>query len=86
MSYPYEGEDFCITHGREHMRSQMGNPIPFCELCETDRQNTEREADISTLWQELIDKDDRTSPAEYPEMALITREELADFISRAKSP
>lgn len=28
------------------------------------------------LWQELVEKDDRTSPAEYPDMALITREEL----------
>lgn len=30
----YYGEDFCITHGRDHMRSYMGNPIPFCQACE----------------------------------------------------
>ncbi len=30
------------------------------------------------LWQTLLDKDDRTSPAEYPEMALITFEEFCD--------
>lgn len=39
-SYPYQGEDFCIVHGREHMRSQMGNPIPFCEACESERSQT----------------------------------------------
>lgn len=33
QTMPYSGEDFCITHGREHMRSQMGNPIPFCQAC-----------------------------------------------------
>jgi len=28
------------------------------------------------LWQDLLDKDDRNSPAEYPDMILITREEF----------
>jgi hypothetical protein len=37
------------------------------------------------LWQELLDKNDRTSPDEYPDMALITREELADFIARSSA-
>ena len=36
-SIPYYGEDFCLIHGSEHMRSQMGNPIPFCEACELRR-------------------------------------------------
>jgi hypothetical protein len=34
-------------------------------------------------WQELVERDDRTSPAEYPEMALITQDELAEFIAEA---
>lgn len=38
---------------------------------------------LGIFWQELLDRDDRTSPEDYPEMALITREELADFINRA---
>lgn len=38
--------------------------------------------DISSVWQELVEKDDRTSPEEYPDMALITRDELADFLAR----
>lgn len=35
---------------------------------------------IADAWQDLVDKDDRTSPEEYPDMALITREELADYM------
>lgn len=31
-------------------------------------------------WQDLVDKDDRTSPEEYPDMALITFEELRDYM------
>jgi len=34
-------------------------------------------------WQELVEYDDRTSPEEYPDMALITFEELRDFMARA---
>jgi hypothetical protein len=32
-------------------------------------------------WQELLDKDDRTSPDEYPDMCLITFDELEDFMA-----
>ncbi len=34
-------------------------------------------------WQELIEYDDRNSPEEYPEMALITSDELTSFMQRA---
>lgn len=34
-------------------------------------------------WEELCSADDRTSPEEYPDMCLITREELAEFMRRA---
>ena len=30
-------DDFCIVHGYEHMKSQFGNPIPYCEACENER-------------------------------------------------
>jgi hypothetical protein len=40
----------------------------------------------AVAWQELLDKGDRTSPEDYPDMALITREELAEFIDRATTP
>lgn len=36
---PYRGtEDFCLIHGYEHMRSRMGDPIPYCEACERERE------------------------------------------------
>lgn len=37
-------------------------------------------------WTDLVDKDDRTSPEEYPDMALITAEELREFMERAAQP
>lgn len=40
-SFAYYGDDFCIIHGREHMRSAMGNPIPWCEACEEERAANE---------------------------------------------
>lgn len=36
---------------------------------------------VAECWQDLVEKTDRTSPGEYPEMALITREELADYMN-----
>jgi hypothetical protein len=36
---------------------------------------TSREA-VERLWLDLLEKDDRTSPPEYPDMALITKDEL----------
>jgi hypothetical protein len=38
---------------------------------------------LDEAWRELVEKDDRTSPAEYPDMALITRDELAGFMALA---
>jgi hypothetical protein len=37
----------------------------------------------AVIWQDLLDKDDRTSPDEYPDMALITFDELNDAILAA---
>jgi hypothetical protein len=41
---------------------------------------------IDDCWEGLCERDDRTSPAEYPDMCLITHAELAEFMSRAASP
>ncbi|RVO30330.1 hypothetical protein [Sinorhizobium meliloti] len=35
---------------------------------------------LEQSWQALLDKDDRTSPEEYPDMCLITRAELSEFL------
>lgn len=55
-------------------------------LTKFDIRHKRTQRDIDQAWQELINKDDRTSPEEYPEMALITRGELADFLVRPASP
>jgi hypothetical protein len=34
-------------------------------------------------WDDLINKGDRTSPPEYPDMTLITSEELAGYMAMA---
>lgn len=36
---------------------------------------------VERAWQDLLDKDDRTSPEDYPEMCLITKDELADILA-----
>lgn len=38
--------------------------------------------DVDREWQRLCEKDDRTSPAEYPDHCLISRDELADAMRR----
>lgn len=38
---------------------------------------------VREAWQDLMDVDDRNSPAEYPDMCLITSKELAEFMGRA---
>lgn len=50
-----------------------------------DPQSREPSLTVADAWQDLVDKDDRTSPEEYPDMALITREELADYMQSAQS-
>ncbi len=52
----------------EHLELDPANP----------RSLTSR---ISEAWQDLLDKDDRTSPDDYPEMCLITRDELANYMA-----
>ncbi|KTQ96808.1 hypothetical protein NS226_06760 [Aureimonas ureilytica] len=41
-----------------------------------------REA-LDVCWDDLVNKDDRTSPEDYPDHALITREELGRYLARA---
>lgn len=38
---------------------------------------------VDFIWQGLLDKDDRTSPEEYPDMALISKGELSGHIAEA---
>jgi hypothetical protein len=45
----------------------------------------DREALAREMWEELVEKDDRTSPKEYPDMALISFEELCNYIVAARA-
>jgi hypothetical protein len=41
--FSYQGDDFCIIHGRDYMVQEFGNPIPFCEECEEEAMPKEAE-------------------------------------------
>ena len=41
---------------------------------------------VERLWQNLLDKDDRNSPEEYPDMAMLTFDEFAGYIREASAP
>jgi hypothetical protein len=43
------------------------------------------ERSIEAMWQDLIEMDDRTSPADSPEMALITFEEFSAYLTEARA-
>lgn len=43
-------------------------------------------AAVDAEWQTLLDKDDRTSPLEYPDMCLITKDELSGAMRAAPAP
>lgn len=38
-------------------------------------------SEIERLWQDILEKDDRTSPAEYPDMALVSYAEFEDAVT-----
>ena len=42
----------------------------------TDRPTDAPTPEAKELWRDLCEKDDRTSPEEYPDMALITEDEF----------
>lgn len=60
---------------------------PRCECAEckaTGCGSFSHTVSAEQAWQELLEKDDRTSPEQYPEMCLITVDELRDFMRRAR--
>jgi hypothetical protein len=46
---------------------------------------TDISAFVDGAWRDLLEKDDRTSPEGYPDMALITHDELASIIFTASA-
>jgi hypothetical protein len=48
-TFPCRTDDFCVEHGYEHMRSRLGDPIPYCQACEDAR--VYHEEDIERLFE-----------------------------------
>jgi hypothetical protein len=76
------------------MRDEDGNTCPKCGG--TGRLRNYRTMSPSDdepcpctlareMWEELVEKDDRTSPKEYPDMVLISFEELCNYIVAARA-
>lgn len=63
------------SHEEREVRSPAGGA----------RQILEEPLTPNDAWDELVNKDDRTSPEEYPDMCLISFEELKDYMDRAVS-
>ena len=59
-------------------------PAPAAPQPAPDALGTGDGLTVEDAWQDLVEKDDRTSPEEYPDMALITRAELADYMRAAQ--
>lgn len=45
----------------------------------------EHSKEALALWTDLCEKDDRTSPEEYPDMALITQDEFCSTLDRFRA-
>ena len=61
------------------LRDPETNEMASLPQASDDDQLTAAEA-----WSDLLDKDDRTSPEGRPDMLLITRDELTDYMARAQ--
>lgn len=72
---PYLGKT--MTEGLRRVREADAGAVPGL----TEYQKAA--PIIRDLWQDLMEKDDRNSPAEYPEMCLITFEEFARYMEAA---
>jgi len=75
-----DGEDLC-----EACTNRNARPTPVAPVSPDATGKCGELVTVDDLWDELVNYDDRTSPAEYPDMALITKDELADFVDRSRS-
>jgi hypothetical protein len=79
-----KGEWIPIFPAQLQWMAKDGHPVRAIEApgeAATPQEFTPRDA-----WDELVHKDDRTSPEEYPDHCLISFEELQDFMSRERGP
>lgn len=70
--------------GMSHDQMNVNVIIAMCSEITVARQQIAGmeavELSPDQAWQDLLDKDDRTSPEDYPDMALITKSELTDYM------
>ena len=71
-----------LNRGVRYLKRKYGKPNPALS---TPTPAQVEPLSVADAWQDLVHKSDRTSPEEYPDMALITREELADYMQSAQS-
>jgi hypothetical protein len=84
-----DGEDYfndTATPLSDNDRRNGWVETPLYALASTDMAGAEETFTGVEAWDELVNVDDRTSPEEYPDMCLIKRDELIDFMKRATPP
>lgn len=86
-----------LLEALKHARNQIQHPDQLIDEAIAKAERVKRAAKptelekaealgIDEAWEELCGYSDRTSPEDYPDMALITMEELASFMERAAHP
>lgn len=75
---PYSDDFFTSISARIPQAAPLAAGVEQQPVDEPGREPIEVKA-----WHELVEKDDRNSPEEYPDMCLISFNELADFMQRA---
>ena len=81
----YAGQCSCghAFHGPTHAAAKKAwanHAAPPVEGLTSGEGDTVPLYSFDEAWDELVNKDDRTSPEEYPDMCLITREELRCYM------
>lgn len=61
----------------------MCTQLPGC-VCDAETTHPTFDDVVREAWTDLVEKDDRRSPEEYPDMALITQDELREFMERVR--
>jgi hypothetical protein len=78
---PDESDRLKIIGTAKKLAARMGAEFVERAPAQGTAESWPDDAAVEREWQALLDKDDRTSPEEYPEMVLITREEVAALLA-----
>jgi hypothetical protein len=79
---PHEQLEFALLSLADALAAAP-QPGPHPSLRDVTEAEVEASAFADEAWRDLLEKDDRTSPEDYPDMALITHDELASIIFTA---